>query len=117
MLAEPLSRLCTGEMIARRRDASFPGEDELVLRHALVREAAYAMRPGNAFRRGPRGSRARPGSDFSGPSWTTRAVVRWREGGESPTPRWSENGLRGSVIGGDQSPPPSGDARSPPIKA
>ncbi|MEP7125427.1 MAG: protein kinase [Byssovorax sp.] len=44
-LREPLERLCTGEMIARRKDASFPGEDELVFRHALVREAAYAMVP------------------------------------------------------------------------
>jgi tetratricopeptide (TPR) repeat protein len=44
-LREPLARLCTGEMIARRKDASFPGEDEFVFRHALVREAAYAMVP------------------------------------------------------------------------
>jgi tetratricopeptide (TPR) repeat protein len=44
-LREPLDRLCAGEMIARRKDASFPGEDEYVFRHALVREAAYAMVP------------------------------------------------------------------------
>ena len=44
-LTEALDRLCAGETVSRRASASFPGEDEYVFRHALVREAAYAMIP------------------------------------------------------------------------
>jgi tetratricopeptide (TPR) repeat protein len=42
-LTEALDRLCAGEAVSRRASASFPGEEEYVFRHALVREAAYAM--------------------------------------------------------------------------
>ncbi len=42
-LAEPLDRLVAMEVAARRSAASFPGEAEYTFRHAVVREAAYAM--------------------------------------------------------------------------
>ncbi|HEX3761809.1 MAG TPA: protein kinase [Kofleriaceae bacterium] len=38
-----LSRLCEREVLVRRQDSRFPGEDELAFRHALLREGAYAM--------------------------------------------------------------------------
>jgi hypothetical protein len=38
-----LSRLCEQEVLMRRLDSRFPGEEELVFRHALLREGAYAM--------------------------------------------------------------------------
>jgi tetratricopeptide (TPR) repeat protein len=42
-LTEPLDRLAVMEVAARRSAASFPGEAEYTFRHAVVREAAYAM--------------------------------------------------------------------------
>ncbi len=42
-LTEPLDRLVATEVAARRSAASFPGEAEYTFRHAVVREAAYAM--------------------------------------------------------------------------
>jgi tetratricopeptide (TPR) repeat protein len=44
-LGDALDRLVAAEMVARRDPSSFPGEDEYLFRHALVREAAYAMIP------------------------------------------------------------------------
>ncbi len=38
-----LVELAAQEVVSRRPQARFPGEDEYVFRHALVREAAYAM--------------------------------------------------------------------------
>ncbi len=38
-----LSRLCEQEVLMRRQDSRFPGEEELAFRHALLREGAYAM--------------------------------------------------------------------------
>jgi tetratricopeptide (TPR) repeat protein len=38
-----LRELADAEVIARRAEARFPGEEEYAFRHALVREAAYAM--------------------------------------------------------------------------
>lgn len=38
-----LDELCERELLMRRGDARFRGEEELVFRHALVREAAYGM--------------------------------------------------------------------------
>jgi len=38
-----LSRLCAQEVLVRRQDSRFPGEEELAFRHALLREGAYAM--------------------------------------------------------------------------
>ncbi|EYF01540.1 Hypothetical protein CAP_7980 [Chondromyces apiculatus DSM 436] len=40
---EWLEGLAAHELVARRPAARFPGQQELVFRHALVREAAYAM--------------------------------------------------------------------------
>ena len=37
-----LAELATAEVISRRGEARFPGQDEYVFRHAFVREAAYA---------------------------------------------------------------------------
>jgi tetratricopeptide (TPR) repeat protein len=42
-LGEPLDRLVAMEVAARRSAAIFPGEAEYTFRHAVVREAAYAM--------------------------------------------------------------------------
>src|SRR5205814_8504280 len=42
-LGEWLRVLAEKEVLLRRLDARFPGEEEYVFRHALVREAAYAM--------------------------------------------------------------------------
>jgi tetratricopeptide (TPR) repeat protein len=44
-VGEPLARLTSAEIVSRRPAASFPDEEEYVFRHALVREAAYAMVP------------------------------------------------------------------------
>jgi tetratricopeptide (TPR) repeat protein len=41
----PLERLVAAEVVSRRSGAAFPGEEEFVFRHALVREAAYLMIP------------------------------------------------------------------------
>ncbi len=38
-----LARLCDQEVLVRRQDSRFPGEEELAFRHALLREGAYAM--------------------------------------------------------------------------
>jgi tetratricopeptide (TPR) repeat protein len=38
-----LSRLCAQEVLVRRQDSRFLGEEELAFRHALLREGAYAM--------------------------------------------------------------------------
>jgi len=38
-----LLRLCTEEVLVRRQESRFPGEEELAFRHALLREGAYAM--------------------------------------------------------------------------
>jgi hypothetical protein len=38
-----LSRLCAEEVLVRRQDSRFAGQDELAFRHALLREGAYAM--------------------------------------------------------------------------
>jgi len=40
---EWLDELCERELVARVSPSRFPGEEELQFRHALVREAAYAM--------------------------------------------------------------------------
>ncbi|MEI8255071.1 MAG: AAA family ATPase [Deltaproteobacteria bacterium] len=40
-LGSRLDELCERELITRRGDAKFPGEEEYVFRHALVRDAAY----------------------------------------------------------------------------
>ena len=42
-LAEWLAELVSREMISRRSEGKFPGEDEYLFHHAMVREAAYAM--------------------------------------------------------------------------
>jgi len=42
-LDEWLSELVERETITRRTESKFPGEEELIFRHALVRDAAYAM--------------------------------------------------------------------------
>jgi len=42
-LTEPLDRLVAMEVASRRAVATFPGEAEYTFRHAVVREAAYAM--------------------------------------------------------------------------
>ncbi|APR79788.1 Adenylate cyclase [Minicystis rosea] len=44
-VTEALDRLVAAEIVARRDAGSFPGENDLVFRHALVRDAAYAMIP------------------------------------------------------------------------
>jgi eukaryotic-like serine/threonine-protein kinase len=41
-LGQVLSSLCRDEIIERRVGGKFPGQSELIFRHALVREAAYA---------------------------------------------------------------------------
>jgi eukaryotic-like serine/threonine-protein kinase len=41
--AECLSSLVERELLARRRESRFKGEQELAFRHALLREGAYAM--------------------------------------------------------------------------
>ncbi|MFO0592937.1 MAG: protein kinase [Polyangiaceae bacterium] len=41
----PLARLVEAEIVSQRPVPTFPGEDEHIFRHALVREAAYAMIP------------------------------------------------------------------------
>jgi len=38
-----LARLCAQEVLVRRHESRFPGEEELAFRHALLREGAYAM--------------------------------------------------------------------------
>ncbi len=38
-----LSRLCEQEVLVRRQDSRFSGEEELAFRHALLREGTYAM--------------------------------------------------------------------------
>ncbi|WP_437489922.1 protein kinase [Sorangium sp. So ce1014] len=38
-----LSELCDGEVIVRRQDSRYPGEEEFMFRHALLREGAYEM--------------------------------------------------------------------------
>jgi eukaryotic-like serine/threonine-protein kinase len=38
-----LVRLCEHEVLVRRSDSRFPGEEEFGFRHALLREGAYAM--------------------------------------------------------------------------
>jgi serine/threonine protein kinase/tetratricopeptide (TPR) repeat protein len=53
-LGEALDRLVAAELVARRDTSGFPGEEELVFRHALVREAAYAMIPDDDRRIGHR---------------------------------------------------------------
>jgi tetratricopeptide (TPR) repeat protein len=42
-LVDWLSELAERELVERRGEGRFPGEQEFVFRHALVREAAYAM--------------------------------------------------------------------------
>jgi tetratricopeptide (TPR) repeat protein len=42
-LGEWLGVLADAELITRRGERKFPGEEELAFRHALLREAAYAM--------------------------------------------------------------------------
>jgi len=42
-----LSSLCAQEVLVRRQDSRFPGEEELAFRHALLREGAYAMLTAN----------------------------------------------------------------------
>ncbi len=42
-----LARLCEQEVLVRRQDNRFPGEEELAFRHALLREGAYAMLTAN----------------------------------------------------------------------
>jgi tRNA A-37 threonylcarbamoyl transferase component Bud32 len=54
MVDEALDRLVAAEVVARREASSFPGEDELIFRHALVRDAAYAMIPDDDRRVGHR---------------------------------------------------------------
>ena len=44
-LAERLAELVEREVLVRRSDARFPGEEEHAFRHGLLREAAYAMLP------------------------------------------------------------------------
>ncbi|MFT3769710.1 MAG: AAA family ATPase [Minicystis sp.] len=44
-VVESLDRLAAAELVARRDAGCFPGETEHVFRHALVRDAAYAMIP------------------------------------------------------------------------
>ncbi len=43
--SDGLDRLVALEIVSRRTATTFPGEEEYVFRHALVREAAYAMIP------------------------------------------------------------------------
>jgi len=38
-----LDELVERELVVRRGQGSFPGEDDYAFHHALVREAAYAM--------------------------------------------------------------------------
>src|SRR5262249_60123739 len=38
-----IARLCEQEVLVRRPDSRFSGEEELAFRHALLREGAYAM--------------------------------------------------------------------------
>ena len=58
--AAALGRLTASELVSKRNGAIFPGEDEYIFRHALVRETAYAMIPDvdrrakGAARRDPR---------------------------------------------------------------
>jgi hypothetical protein len=42
-LPERLVELCDSEVLARRGEGRFPGEEEYAFRHGLLREAAYAM--------------------------------------------------------------------------
>ncbi len=42
-LTEQFKSLCDNELLARRGEVKFPGEQEYVFRHALIREAANAM--------------------------------------------------------------------------
>jgi len=44
-VASRLADLCTRELIARRSNSRFAGQDEYTFRHALLREGAYAMLP------------------------------------------------------------------------
>jgi tetratricopeptide (TPR) repeat protein len=44
-LDEALPELVDRELLARRGEGRFPGEEEYTFRHGLVREAAYAMLP------------------------------------------------------------------------
>jgi tetratricopeptide (TPR) repeat protein len=43
LLDEWLAELVDRETVTRRPESKFPGEDEFMFRHALVRDAAYAM--------------------------------------------------------------------------
>ena len=54
VIADALDRLVAAEIVARRDAGSFPGEADLVFRHALVRDAAYAMIPDDDRRVGHR---------------------------------------------------------------
>ncbi|HVK65476.1 MAG TPA: protein kinase [Polyangium sp.] len=47
-----LDRLCERELIVRRRESRFLGEEEYAFRHALVREGSYAMLTERDRRRG-----------------------------------------------------------------
>ncbi len=40
-----LDRLVAAEIVSKRERGTFPGDDEYIFRHALVRETAYAMIP------------------------------------------------------------------------
>jgi tetratricopeptide (TPR) repeat protein len=42
-VAPQLAELCDREVLARRGEGRFPGEEEFSFRHGLLREAAYAM--------------------------------------------------------------------------
>jgi len=42
-VAQGLAALVEREILVRRRESRFPGEEELAFRHALLREGAYAM--------------------------------------------------------------------------
>ncbi|MEJ7732647.1 MAG: AAA family ATPase [Polyangiaceae bacterium] len=42
-VAGALAELCEREVVVRRGEGRFPGEDEHIFRHALLREAAYSM--------------------------------------------------------------------------
>jgi hypothetical protein len=42
-MAERLAELVDREVLVKRRDSRFPGEEELTFRHALLREGAYTM--------------------------------------------------------------------------
>jgi tetratricopeptide (TPR) repeat protein len=53
-----LDRLAAAEIVSRREGGAFPGEEEYVFRHALVRETAYAMIPDIDRRAGHRSAGA-----------------------------------------------------------